>query len=329
MPLPPNLPSSVPRLLKASRIPLPSSDKSTPKLSKSGSHSLASALSSPLTLTPTSNINDYATLAVKLRAKLHAISPRRPTRVSSLAQGISEVLEPVVEDSFLGKPIEVPSTTALEADHDQDFHSQSTTLVENESPRPQSAVVFSSEPPAIEAASNRSSKCKKFLKHPFRVDKLRLFLKNTRIGWRSTIPMLQMSPRVVVLDVLMQGQQMAVSYALREEIFAVEQQKEKEDMPREAIAGGIEEKLKRAKAIAMDANTDEGIKISALEEVLNEVEVSGGGLDDWLLDEIEGVSAVYGELLGVDDIDMDLILRNDKIRTQHLNKLEGEEEEYG
>ncbi|EGX53016.1 hypothetical protein AOL_s00007g352 [Orbilia oligospora ATCC 24927] len=276
-------------------------------------------------------------LAARLRAKLHAVSSRRPPEASSLSSGGLQAPVPIIEDSFSSEPIEISNTTTtfLETDQDQDFHSQSATLVENESPRPRSVVLLPShKEPAAEAVTavgtvakiveKGKKEKKKVLKHPFRVDKLRLFLNNSRIGWKSTIPMLQMSPRIVILNISIENRRMAITFALQEDISTVKQlQQEGKSYGTTPDTAGltIEDKLKKAKDIALDEATDEEAKIVALEEVLNEMKTSGGQLDDWLLDEIEDISTIYGELLGMDEIDMQIesIIAENKVRVPQLD----------
>ncbi|KAK6339622.1 hypothetical protein TWF718_009018 [Orbilia javanica] len=320
---------------RPSRIPRLCSN-GTPSASKLGPDDQFSSFGFLTVSTPTyHSIKTDASLAAKLRAKLHAISPRRPIDTSSRisSQGISQVLESADEDLSSGLSTEIFNTTFPETDQDQDFHSQSTTLIENESPCVPLTFLLSYEErtgattPSIRSIETTPEKRKKkLLKHPFRVDKLRLFLNRTRIGWSSTIPMLQMSPRVIILDISVQDKKMAITFAVREDISTTKPHdggKEKMDGIA-AVGSTIGEKLRRAKVIALDQSTDEEKKILALEEVLNEVALRGGELEDWLLDEMEDVSTIYGELLGIDDVDLRIgeIMDQDKMKQQELDNPE-------
>ncbi|KAK6513919.1 hypothetical protein TWF506_008349 [Arthrobotrys conoides] len=332
-PSPHNIPASLPYLPRPSRIPRLCSSKEIPNASERGPDGQVSLIFDQITSTPRYyDVKPEASLAAKLRAKLHAISPRQPINTVSTFPEDPQALRPSVKDSLSSEPIEISNanTTFLETDQDQDFHSQSATLVESESPQPQSAILIPprNEPTRAVTIVRPLSKFvgrnkKKVLKHPFRVDKLRLFLNNTRIGWNSTIPMLQMSPRIIILDVSVQDKKMAVTFALREDILAIEQHdgRGKYDTLADIEGLTIGDKLKRAKEIALDKATDERVKILALEEVLNDVEVSAGELGDWLLDEIEDVSTIYGRLLGMDEIDMQMesIMAENKVRVPQLD----------
>ncbi|KAF3203293.1 hypothetical protein TWF679_010457 [Orbilia oligospora] len=339
-PSPHNLPARSLCPPRPSRIPrLSSSKKESLDAPQAGSEGHGSSSSfDQITSAPRYyDVSAETSLAARLRAKLHAISPRRPPEASSLSSGNYQALIPIIEDSFSSEPIEISNaaTAFLETDQDQDFHSQSATLVENESPRPQSVVLLPSRKELTAEAvttvrtvaktvERGKKEKKKALKHPFRVDKLRLFLNKTRIGWKSTIPMLQMSPRIVILDISIEDRKMAITFALQEDISTVKrQQQEGKSYGTMADTTGltIEDKLKKAKDIALDEATDEEAKIVALEEVLNEMKTSGGQLDDWLLDEIEDISTIYGELLGIDEIDMQIesIIAENKARVPQLD----------
>ncbi|KAF3102565.1 hypothetical protein TWF706_005208 [Orbilia oligospora] len=305
-------PSRIPRLCNSKKESL-----DAPQAGSEG-HGSSSSFDQIISAPRYYDVSAETGLAARLRAKLHAISPRRPPEAGSLSSGDLQALVPIIEDSFSSDPIEISNATItfLETDQDQDFHSQSATLVENESPRPRPVVLLPSRKElAAEAVTavrtvaktvERGKKeKKKVLRHPFRVDKLRLFLNKTRIGWKSTIPMLQMSPRIIILDISIGDRKMAITFALQEDISTVKRRQQEG----------------KSYDIALDEATDEEAKIMALEEVLNEMKTSGGQLEDWLLDEIEDISTIYGELLGMDEIDMQIesIIAENKFRVPQLD----------
>ncbi|KAK6352447.1 hypothetical protein TWF730_009273 [Orbilia blumenaviensis] len=300
-----------------SRIPRPRG-KSTLQALNLGICGLS--LSSPLTPTPTlkSRAEDHSDLASNLRAKLHAISPRQPINSPTLSRGVSGLFSQAIEDTAFGESFKLPNATPTQESQDQDFHSQSATLFEDDSPRPPSVAVSHGEPPLVERVLKSPLRRKRLLRHLFRVGKLRSFSKFKRIERRSTIRMLQMSPGIIVLDFLIQSQRMAVKFAVREEVFAavnMQSRKEKEEaIAKSNIERKIGEKVRRATNMAANTTTDHGSKILALEDILNEVETHGGKLGTRLLDEIQDVSAVYGNLLGVDEVDMEVILARNALQ---------------
>ncbi|KAK6498820.1 hypothetical protein TWF481_011393 [Arthrobotrys musiformis] len=240
----------------------------------------------------------------------------------------SALLDTIIGDYFpieQGEPsVHTPSDFG-EYEED-DSRSQFATVISTESPCPQSLFFVPRDATKTTSTITKPSskplqERKKLRKRPFRVDKLRLFLNKPRIGWRSTIPMPQMSPRIVILDILVQDKQMGLKFALKEEISALKAGEEEKEDTNTPMDSSIGDKLKRAKAMARDGSIDEGSKILVLEEVLEEVEGREGGLEDWLLDEIEDVSAIYGDLLGVDEVEIhtEAILAKERMRGQEMD----------
>ncbi|EPS45916.1 hypothetical protein H072_72 [Dactylellina haptotyla CBS 200.50] len=280
MPFVPTAPGSTARPLRPSRIPRFNSGLLTPSASTSGSSSSF--------LTPPSLSSHDPDLATFLRKKLRNISPRvlqrPPTSPHSVdfkkaLEKASEAFNPSeTQRIYEACPIQIIRFSNLPSQIPFNGGATSeTTLFNTESNKEIPRYNYTRKKP---------------LKVPFRVDKLKIFTKKRRIGWSSEMPVLQMSPRIQMVDARDEGNNVVVSFNFKERNVYDEaiSSEDSSSTEWESICEKVCEN-------GMDSLDEEGEeenlrklgreKLATLEELLIELEENGHKMDLEVLNEIE------------------------------------------